>query len=346
MKNIIIFYFSGTGNAKSIAEWIKEFSDQKNINCVLYNIAGQKTTPLPEFSDDTLLILISPIHGFNYPKITLDFIRSFPKGKNDIILMNTRAGMKIKNWVTPGLTGVAFYLASLLLKIKGYNIKGHIPYDMPSNWISLHPALNLNTIKYIHKTIYSRVYNHFNRILQGEKLFLSKKEIIQDLLISPVSILYYFVGRFIIAKTFFANHKCDNCGFCIKGCPVSAIKEINNKPFWTVHCESCMKCMNYCPKQAIETAHGLIVFTAVIYSLLIETLYLLIFKKTSTFEPLDFVAANIVFFSLILISYRIQHYLLKIKFFARVISFASLTYYKFWGRYKSIKNNIWQNETM
>lgn len=81
------------------------------------------------------MIIISPIHGFNYPKITLDFIRRFSSGKNKIVLMNTRARMKIGSFVTPGLTGIALFLSSLLLKQKGYKIVGQIPFDLPSNWI-------------------------------------------------------------------------------------------------------------------------------------------------------------------------------------------------------------------
>lgn len=342
MKKIIIFFFSGTGNAKRIALWIAASAAENRIECHLHNIAQQPLKQNTTIDKDALLIFISPIHGFNYPKITLDFIRTFPGGTNRIVLMNTRAGMKIGNWITPGLTGIAFYLSSFWLRNKGYSITGQIPYDMPSNWISLHPALNEHTVQYIHQTNHDRAKKHFSILLEGKKLFLSRKEIIQDILVAPISLLYYFIGRFIIAKTFYANQHCDNCGICIKECPVSAIKQVEDRPFWTIHCESCMHCMNFCPKKAIEVSHSLLVLTFILYSVIIGLGYRFLLKDYELPSPVKFVITNLIFFLILLLLYRVQHILLKNKYLAIIISHTSLTYYKFWGRYKSIADKAWK----
>lgn len=341
-SEIIIFYFSGTGNAKRVALWLYEFASSQNIACHLHNIANCQPHHPENISRDALLFFISPIHGFNYPKTTLDFIRHFSKGTNNVILMNTRGGMKIGKWVTPGLTGIAFFISSFLLRNKGYRITGQIPCDMPSNWISLHPALNNSTVIYIHQTIHERVRKYFNRIVNGERPFPSHKEILQDVLISPISLLYYFIGRFIIAKTFYANHECDNCGICIKECPAGAIKEISGKPFWTVHCESCMRCMNFCPRKAIETSHGLLALTVIIYFISTGLLYRLALSGFEIHPVVKFIISNFVFFVLLLLLYRLQHALLNNRFTAKIISHASLTYYSFWGRYKSIADKLWK----
>ena len=71
----------------------------------------------------------------------LNFLIHFPKGRNKVLLINTRAGMLIGKWITPGLTGIAFYFSALVLKLKGYSIKAMFPVDLPSNWISVHPGL-------------------------------------------------------------------------------------------------------------------------------------------------------------------------------------------------------------
>lgn len=343
IKNIVIFYFSGTGNAKRIALWIYESAISRDLNCRILNIAKCSDSTAKEIAPDELIIFISPIHGFNYPKITIDFIRHFPTGNNKVILMNTRAGMKIGKWVTPGLTGIAFFLTSFILKRKGYKIVGQIPYDMPSNWISLHPALNDRAVKYIHAANYKRVQKHFHQFIAGKTLFISHRDIVQDILISPVSLLYYFIGRFIIAKTFYASGNCDNCGLCIKQCPVSAITEINNRPFWTVHCESCMRCMNYCPRKAIETSHGLLAITIILYSIIIGLVY--IFLPNLQQPLIKFILGNLVFFSTLVLLYKLQHLLLKIDFLAKIIAYTSLTYYQFWGRYKSIPDKVWQQKS-
>lgn len=73
--------------------------------------------------------LVSPVHGFNYPPIMLHYLLRFPKGNNEVMLMNTRAGMRIGNWVTPGISGISLYLSALILRWKGYKIRSLYPVD-------------------------------------------------------------------------------------------------------------------------------------------------------------------------------------------------------------------------
>jgi ferredoxin len=342
LQKTIIFYFSGTGNARQVALWLSEFAREKGIDCRLMDIAKTDMLLTETIDPEALIIFISPIHGFNYPKITLTFIRNFMKGNNRVVLMNTRGGMKIGNFVTPGLTGIAFFLSSFWLRRKGYKIMGTIPFDMPSNWISLHPALNSRTVKFLHRKNYERVRFHADKIFSGKSDFHSRRDIIQDILIFPVSFGYYIAGRFILAKSFYANITCDNCGICIQGCPVKAIKTIQNKPFWTLKCESCMKCMNNCPKKSIETAHALIVAVSIIYSVIFTYLSDKLLSVFFQSEMLLSVIETLVFLLLMIFAYSIQHLLLRNKIIGRFISLLSVTHFKFWGRYKSIPDNKWK----
>lgn len=338
-SKLVIFYFSGTGNAKQIARWFSENAVGRNIDNKIYDIAKTDKSNYPEIDTNSLVFIISPIHGFNFPKITLDFIRRFPKGNNKIVLMNTRAGMKIGKFITPGLTGVAFLLSSIILKAKGYTIVGQVPFDMPSNWISLHPALNDKTVKYLHEVNYNRVQKHAEKIFSSQRDFLAYRDLIQDILISPIALGYYFIGRFAIAKTFYASSACDNCRLCIKQCPVKAIKTVNNRPYWTFKCESCMHCMNYCPKRAIETAHALILIVSFISSGIFTYLFHNLLKINIHSGLINTTLSSAFFVFLMWIFYIVQHYLLRMKIVAKLISYLSLTHYKFWGRYKSTTEN-------
>ena len=342
-KSLIIYYFSGTGNAKQIATWFSDIALNNKINCQLFNIAERDNINLQAVDPDALIFIISPVHGFNFPKITIDFIRHFPKGRNKIVLLNTRAGMRIGSFVTPGLTGIAFMLSSFILRRKGYHIKGQIPFDMPSNWISIHPALNEYTVKYLHKKNYSRVEKLAGKIFAGKTIFLSRRDIIQDILISPVSLGYYLAGRFLFAKSFYANINCNNCHLCIKQCPVNAIKLINLRPYWTFNCESCMHCMNYCPEKAIETAHGLIIIISLLGSSLTTLLLTRFIINIHGYNTVRIMLFTIVFFILLWVFYYFQHLLLKNKYIGKFISFLSLTHFNFWGRYKSIPDKKWKS---
>lgn len=337
-----IFYFSGTGNSKLTAEWIAETARQNNEPVKIYNIAKIEKAQISELTDSSeKFVFISPAHGFNFPPIMVNFLLKFPKGKNSVILMSTRAGMKIGNWVTPGVSGVALYFASIIMWLKGYKMQALYGIDLPSNWISLHPGLTNKTIDYITDKVREKVRRSAEEIIAGKRSYWTLTEIIQDSIVTPISIGYYFAGRFILSKTYIASSDCDNCGVCIKNCPVNAIKLIDNRPYWTYHCESCMKCVGECPNKAIETAHGFLIGINVLYFALFAGIIYTLLSSIDIYLPnnmLGFLVESIISLPIIFLAYRINHYLMKFKFYQNLVVFTSLSKYKFWGRrYKARK---------
>jgi Pyruvate/2-oxoacid:ferredoxin oxidoreductase delta subunit len=296
IKEVIIFYFSGTGNAKQIASWFAEFARKKGLDCTWVNMQTIDAKSIASYPSDTLLMFISPIHGFNYPKITLGFLSRFPKGNHRVVLMNTRAGMRIGRWVTPGLTGIAFLVSSLILKIKHYQIVGQIPFDMPSNWIFLHPALRDKTVKYLHKVNYARVEKHADKIFSGKSDFIAYRSLLLDVLISPIAVAYFLIGQFGLAKTLYASSACDHCGLCIKQCPRKAIKSLKGRPFWTFKCENCMKCINNCPKKAIEAGQAFLILTSILSSMGASFLLNQLFFVKLSSEWIHSLLSTVIFF--------------------------------------------------
>lgn len=339
-KKIIVYYFTGTGNSKNVSKWIAETAEKYDVLTLKHNIANIDRLTINTPPSDALIIFVSPIHGFNYPPVMINFISRFPKGNNDILLMNTRAGMLIGKYITPGLTGIAFYLSSLILKLKGYSIKGMIPVDMPSNWISLHPGLNERTIKYLHIKNRERVLKSAETIITGGKDFRSVITILPDILIAPIALGYYIIGRFMLSKTYYASRDCNNCGVCIKNCPVKAIKMVDTRPYWSFKCESCMRCMSNCPKKAIETAHGFIIGFSIVNSAIIMKLVYKYFGSLLLKIDnglLNSLAESALYLLFLAICYRIVHYCLRFKPFERLMVYTSLTKLKWWGRrYKAL----------
>jgi len=333
MNAIKFFYFSGTGNAKQTALWFSELAAEKNIDCQLFDIAKTDVRSIDYINPEDLVIFISPIHGFNYPKIALDFIRRFPEGKNRVVLMCTGGGIRLGRIITPGMAGAAFMLSSLILWKKGYKNVGQIIFDMPTNWISLHPAMREKGAKFVFEKNHALVKKHFEKLYAGKKDFTALNRIVADAIVAIPSFAYLFWGRFFMSKTLYASHKCNNCNLCVKECPVKAIKIINQRPFWTYKCESCMKCLNICPVHAIEAAHGLV---ALVFYVWIAGSAVLMGLFPNLFQHwlIDFLIIDVpLFFGSLFLLYRVQHLLLKNRIVAKIISFTSLTRYKFWGRY-------------
>ncbi len=340
-QELLLFYFSGTGNSKNVAQWMSAVASKYNIESSINNISDIDINSIKPISIDSLVVFVSPVHGFNYPPVMLRFIARFPKGKNNVVLMDTRAGMLIGKYNLPGLSGAAFLFSSLLLLNKGYSIAGMKSVDLPSNWMSLHPGLNERTIRILHEKHKAQVIDFGEKILSGKRIYVPFHEFIIDTIVAPISIGYYFIGRFLFAKTFYASGDCNNCDICVKNCPVKAIVKINNRPFWTFKCESCMRCMSNCPKRSIEAAHGFIISYCLISSAL-TGLFFYYFNSFVFVIPdglIRYVIETSLFLIFLGVAYRVIHYLMRFNFFERIMVYTSLTKYKFWGnRYKALKN--------
>jgi Pyruvate/2-oxoacid:ferredoxin oxidoreductase delta subunit len=198
---------------------------------------------------------------------------------------------------------------------------------------------------FVHYQALTRRYAE--KILSGKHVFLKAFALLPlDILVAPIAIAYYLIGRFIIAKTFITNDKCDNCGLCISQCPTQSIVLADNRPYWKLTCESCMKCMNYCPKRAIETAHSfffVLLFVLIIFvnPFLSEKVTMLVsgYMQGSGFvyKLLYYTTEWGIAILAYLAGYRLIHYLAKYRFFNRLITRTSFTYWKFWRRYRAPK---------
>ena len=346
-KGIKIWYFSGTGNARFAAEQIAKNSRASGIEANVYNIADEEGN-IDAPDKDTLVGFCFPTHGFNAPPIVLKFLQNFPRGKAKVFLLNTRGGLKLSKIHLPGIGGLALWLTALILLIKGYKPIGFRPLDMPSNWISLHPGLRKQVVNSIQEHCTRTITRFSNRILGGKWVINGFLWLPIDIIVAPISIAYYLLGRFALAKSFYANTACNNCNLCIEDCPVNAILEQDGRPFWTLKCESCMHCMNICPHRAIEIPHAFVLplwwlaFSSVPYWLmkLLVKLELIPLEFYRQYVDLIFYFIMIpVGFVIFIYGYRLLHWLLGFKTMNKIITYTSLTHYKWWRRYRLPKHS-------
>ncbi|HAN19803.1 MAG: hypothetical protein A2X13_12540 [Bacteroidetes bacterium GWC2_33_15] len=345
MNKIVIFYFSGTGNARNVSIWLKNCAINKGIETELIDISNLENRKKNIIPENAMIGICSPTHGFNFPPIMFHFILRFPRSKNNkLFIINTRAGMKMGKYFLPGLSGLTQYFSALIFRLKGFRICGMHPIDLPSNWVSFHPGLKPKVVDSIYSKRKRETERFAHKIINGEKDLKALRDIIQDLLITPIAFLYYVIGRFVLAKSFYASKDCNKCDLCIKKCPVQAIKTVDNRPYWTYKCESCMQCMNICPERAIETAHGFVIGA---WFLINPVILYHIYKAIHLYELINsyvsvwlsklilfFIDAFLIF-SFFILFYWVFHYLIRFRFFERIVVYTSFTKWKFWRRYKA-----------
>jgi Pyruvate/2-oxoacid:ferredoxin oxidoreductase delta subunit len=252
--------------------------------------------------------------------------------------------MKLSKLFLPGLSGIAMYLPVCMLWMKGYRVKAMYPVDLPSNWISLHPGLKKKVIDSMVEH-YERLTRDFAaKVLNGERVFLKSLILLPlDVLVAPIAVGYYFIGRYILAKTFVANYRCNNCGICMAQCPTHSILLYHNRPYWKFTCESCMRCMNNCPRRAIETVHSMVFILIFILSvwfnpwLSVEVAGIVnvwFGESWMAYKALHFVFEWSVWLAAFFLGYRLTHFLMRYPAVNRMITYTCLTTWKFWRRYK------------
>ncbi len=259
-QNVTLYFMSGTGNSFRVATWLAEAATAQGVAARVVPIAEARPDEEVRPGPGQLLGLVFPTHGFTAPWAMLHFCLRLPRrGGTHALVMPTRAGSRMGKWYLPGLEGTAAYLLALVLLLKGYNVRGVGAVDMPSNWTALHPALSPQSVAGITARTKARVEQRAATVLSGQRYLAGQIPLFLGLLLLPVSLAYLLVGRFFLAKLFFANSNCNGCRLCVDNCPHHALRMWGKKkprPYWTYSCESCLRCMGYCPRKAVEAGHS------------------------------------------------------------------------------------------
>jgi len=346
LKNAVIYFWSGTGNSYRVSTWMEKLAEDKVLNTRAISI--DKTNPRKEIKSgkDSLIGIVFPTHGFTTPWHVLKFVWNLPRSNSThTFCVATRAGLKFGPVFIPGISGSATFIIALLLMFKGYNVRGSMSVDMPSNWFSLHPIQSRKSHKAIIDRAEGKVARFMESILSNNRVWFSINnlyEIIWGLLLSLISLAYLFMGRFFLAKLFFANKSCDGCGICADHCSVKAIKmwgKEHPKPFWKYNCESCMRCTAFCPHNAIETGHS---WGVILYFISAVPIFAYIFSwfkvdisGIGTFEGhwINDILNFMYYYPAIFISYYIFYALIRIPIINWVFAHTTMTHLSFWGRY-------------
>lgn len=223
----MIFYFSGTGNSKWVAE---ELAKQTN-DAAIDLITVEKASVVPP---DTFG-LVFPIYAWGIPepvKLFLNSATGYATFSFAICTCGENAGHAMK------------HLKNLYPFNSTYSIV------MPSNYImgaDVEPVTaiqhKISNAKVQLQSIAKEVNNQQSVYQVVEGSFPSLK----SALISPL--FDRFARR---TKPFYATSECISCGLCARNCPTQTIKLIDGKPHWGDECYQCTACINDCPVQAIQ----------------------------------------------------------------------------------------------
>lgn len=237
----MIFYFSGTGNSRWVAE-----SLGKRLGDAVEDIADVKIEKeeytLPE---GEILGFVFPVYAWAPPAIVMDFIS----------LLRLSSAPKYVFFVCTcgddsGKTADIFCKA---IKEKGWECNAGFSVIMPNTYVSL-PGFDVDPLHIVSK----KLREAKERIEYISSKLAARARLIDCYegafpWIKSYLIHFLFMHTLMSPKPFKAADSCISCGLCEKACPVRNIhlKE-RGKPEWGSHCTMCLACYHSCPKHAIE----------------------------------------------------------------------------------------------
>jgi ferredoxin len=331
-----ILYYSGTGNSYRAARWIEQAALESGASATLQSIYS----PYPNDKDggQTLAAFVCPTHGFIAPWPMVRFAMRLPRQQGThALVIATRGGTKFGSLYVPGFDGTAAWLISLILRLKGFRIRGIKGIDMPATWTSVIPNYGEENARKIIAHTRPKAMDFINRVLTGKQCLQGWFSLLLGIVFFPISLAYLFFGRFFLAKTLYASTHCNGCGLCAKHCPSQAIRMVDGKqhkrPYWTFSCHSCMRCMNLCPQQAIEGNYFLVVGMIWLSTLPLDALLMHWLGQFIGHSPLatptlvQLLLYTAILLGILWVLYALFHLLLSMPWFNLLVTKLSPTHY-------------------
>lgn len=227
----MIYYFSGTGNSK----WVAEELASKTSD-VAENMIGKASTPS---IDSKSIGLVFPIHAWGMPEPVMDFVRRL-SGKPEFAFGVCTCG---------GEAGLAMEKLNDTFPLdSAYSIR------MPNNYVMGSELENREKIVSIIADARAKLDQIAEQIIA--------KQPVTDVHIGNLAWIKSNLFNFGFNKAarttspFFVTDKCISCGICARDCPAKTITMIDGRPHWGKECYQCTACINLCPAKAIEYGKG------------------------------------------------------------------------------------------
>ena len=227
----MIFYFSGTGNSKWVAEELAKKTNDLAIDMIGYNYRSLRK--------DEVIGIVFPIYAWSPAEPAIEFAKSLQVGERFTFAIGTcadEAGL--------AMTQIQKYIP----------LKSTYSIQMPNNYII---ASNVESDEEI-KTKIQEAEQALDKIAQEIKVRKSVNRVSKGKFAGfKSSVISYGFNQFArTTKPFKVTEACIGCSQCARTCPAQTIEMVGGKPKWQEKCYQCLKCIHTCPTEAIEYGKG------------------------------------------------------------------------------------------
>lgn len=243
MSTLSVFFFSGTGNTRYVAEKLCEKLSGK-YRAEIYDVTSIQA-PQAKIAQADLILLAFPVYGSAPPIPMREFIHKIGKrfsGKK-IIIAETQYFFSGDGAASVGRTVERY----------GGKVIGAEHFNMPNNLADckIFPVKNANELQRTLTKANKRIDAFAKRILGG-------KDVRRGFHILPHAVGYYCQRKYWRKgekekrnRLKINADRCIGCGLCAKSCPADNITVLRGKAEPLGRCVICYRCVNLCPQRAI-----------------------------------------------------------------------------------------------
>lgn len=234
----VIYYFSGTGNSKWIAEELAKRNND-TVQSIPELIADGPTAVYA--GADCRIGIVFPVYAWGVPAIVERFCRAIRVEKGAyayaVCTCGDEAGFSMRR-----------------LK-RFFPLAAAWSFVMPNNYI---PGFDVDSPELEHNKIEAAresLVSVSQCIAQNKREYDVREGSAARFKTAVVRPLFHTFAR--STKPFYTTELCNGCAVCANGCPTHTIRMREGKPVWEApQCEQCMRCINLCPKTAIQYGKG------------------------------------------------------------------------------------------
>lgn len=242
MANVLIHYFSGTGNSARVAAVAGETFQELGFKTELRSISKGR---LLYSSNYDFHVFTFPTYSFIMPALMHRYLKHLPPGRGAKTMVLAIYGV-------PGYEGRTLHDATRILRRRGYDVTLAESIGCPESFTQVSNPPQIDEQKRLNDYAALKVAAFVDQFIAGEP-GIKPCGLFNRIWTGLIGFAFTTIGRRCFGKLYVADETCNLCGECARTCPTGTIR-IMGRPRWNYRCQACQRCINLCPRAAIQTS--------------------------------------------------------------------------------------------
>lgn len=236
----MIFYYSGCGNSRYVAESLAKAGTD---GLVFIPQALRKSGMHYDLREGEAVGFVFPIYSWRPPQIVLDFVRG--------VDLSAAPGYIYMVATYGDDAGVADRVLAEALAGKGLRLDAAFGVTMPNTYVNM-SFMNVDSKEVAQRKLAAAR----DRVVELARAVGERRRVVDVHRGAMPRFKTRLIGmgfnKWVSDKDYHTTGACVGCGECVRVCPVENITLEEGHPRWHGSCLQCEACYHYCPQNAVQ----------------------------------------------------------------------------------------------